>query len=133
MRARLRARCTPPVSGDTTTTVISGIVGVTGNMQLGQAYEQLPRTDTSCATNSTTTVTDAAAVAGDVGKGISSAGNIPVNTTITAVSNGVGYTISNAATTTASGLTFIVGAHPLPATPSGLTATNARYPYIKGS
>ncbi len=63
------------------------------------------RTDTGCGTNTTTTVTDSHAVAGDIYKNISG-GSIPAHAIITAVNVGVGYTISAAATATASGLTF---------------------------
>jgi hypothetical protein len=67
------------------------------------------RSDTGCGTNSTTTVTDAAAVATDLGRTITNA-NIPANTTISAVSVGVGYTLSQSATGTASSQTFVIGA-----------------------
>jgi len=67
-----------------------------------------PRTDTGCATFTSTTVTDSAAVTGDLYKAIAGTG-IPSGTTILAVSAGTGYTISQAATATASGLTFTIG------------------------
>jgi hypothetical protein len=69
-----------------------------------------PRVDTTAGgtTNGSTTVTDANAATGDVGRSITGTG-IPANATITAVNAGVGYTISAAATATASSLTFTIG------------------------
>ena len=73
----------------------------------------LQRTDTGCGTNNlSTVVTDAAAVAGDVGLPISGAG-IPAGATITAVTPGTGYSISSAATATASSVSFTVGQSPV--------------------
>lgn len=69
------------------------------------------RVDTGCGTSTVTpnTVTDTHAVSGDAGMPISNA-NIPLGTTITAVTPGTGYTISGAgATATASSQTFLVG------------------------
>jgi hypothetical protein len=66
-----------------------------------------PRTDAGCSTNSTTTVTDPSAVSGDQYKAIAGPG-IPPGTVITAVS-GTSCTISQAATATASSVTFTVG------------------------
>lgn len=86
---------------------MTGAVGVTVD---NCANWDIPsvRSDTGCATHTSTTVDDAAAVTGDLNKTISGTG-IPAGTRITAVSAGTGYTISQAATATASGLTFIVG------------------------
>jgi hypothetical protein len=68
-----------------------------------------PRTDTGCGTTSgSPTVTDTAAVSGDHGKTIAGAG-IPALTYITAVTPGTGYTISQNATATASGLSLVIG------------------------
>jgi hypothetical protein len=80
------------------------------------------RSDTGCGTNTTTTVTDPAAVAADAGKSISGPG-IPAAATIVSVTPGVGYVISAAATATASALTFVVGAGALPVSTT-LTYTN---------
>jgi len=66
------------------------------------------RSDSGCSTNTTTTVTDSHAVAGDLNAAISGT-NIPANTDINTVNAGVGYTISNAATGSAGSLTFTVG------------------------
>jgi hypothetical protein len=81
------------------------------------------RSDTGCGTTSaSTTVTDSHAVAADANKSISGPG-IPAGATITTVTAGTGYVISVAATATASGLTFIVGAGALPVSTT-LTYTN---------
>ena len=70
------------------------------------------RTDTGCGTTSgSTTVTDAAAITADNGKPITNA-NIPANTTISAVSAGVGYTLSAAATATATSQSFVIATNP---------------------
>lgn len=69
------------------------------------------RTDTGV-TATSTAIGDTSAVAGDVGKYISG-GSIPVGATITAVTPGTGYSISVAATTTASGVTFVVSQLPV--------------------
>ncbi len=102
-------------------------------MSTGHLYSQASRSDSGCATTtSSTTVVDTSAVSGDVGKGISNT-NLPTGTYITAVSAGVGFTVSAAATGTASGLTFVVGWCPLPATPASL-ANNGGFgrAYIRG-
>lgn len=65
------------------------------------------RTDTVGATNSNTTVGDVNAVATDLGKAITGAG-IPAGTSITAVTPGTGYTISQAATATATGVSLTI-------------------------
>lgn len=67
------------------------------------------RSDSGCGVSlGSYTVTDASAVAADIGLPITSA-DIPVGTVITAVSAGVGYTISQEATANAGSQTFIVG------------------------
>jgi hypothetical protein len=65
------------------------------------------RTD-SCTTQTSTTVLDATAVAGDLGKAVSGPG-IPLGTSITAVSAGTSWTISQAATASTSGVSLTVG------------------------
>jgi hypothetical protein len=88
-------------------TTVTNPAAVSGDNGKYLTSQNFPRVDTSCSTNTTTTVTDAWAQYSDLGCTITGTG-IPAATTITAVSNGVGYTISNAATATASGLTFTV-------------------------
>ena len=70
------------------------------------------RTDTGCGTNGTTTVTDSAAVSGDLGATITNTttpSSIPQYTTITAVTPGTGYTLSApAAGGTLTGQTFVI-------------------------
>jgi hypothetical protein len=89
------------------------------NQTAGSCYETLvdqncsftvagARADTGCATFSSTTVTDTHAVSGDAGLPINGPG-IPSGTTISSVSPGTGYVLSQAATATASSLTFYVG------------------------
>jgi hypothetical protein len=65
-------------------------------------------------TSGSTTVTDAAAVAADAGKVITGPG-IPPNTLIKSVTAGTGYVLSQAATATASPVTFVVGLVPVSA------------------
>jgi hypothetical protein len=81
---------------------------VTAGANLVGTWSTSARTDTGCSTNSTTTVLDSAAATGDINHVISGPG-IPSNTCITAVQAATGYTISHAATATASSLTFTVG------------------------
>jgi hypothetical protein len=77
------------------------------------------RSDAGCGTtNGSVTVTDAAAVAADLNKGITGPG-IPAGTAILGVTVGVGYTLSQAATATASALTFVVGLQPVNAIVTG--------------
>ena len=94
----------------------SGAVGAGGGGAGGGICVQ--RTDTGCTTQfptSATTVLDAAAAAGDLGRVITNA-NIPSGTTITAVQAGTGYTISQAATAAASAQSFVL---PVCAFPGG--------------
>jgi Major tropism determinant N-terminal domain len=102
-------------------------------MMAGLGCFTASHTDSSCSTQGTTTVLDASASSTFVGYGISCTGNIPANTTITGYSTGVSYTISNAATTTASGLSFIIGAHPLVSSPSVTSSAGGTCPFMKGS
>jgi len=78
----------------------------------GSSVTASTRVDTTAGgTNTTTTVTDANAVTGDLGRSISGT-NIPANAYITAVNAGVGYTISAAATGgVTSSITFTIGAN----------------------
>ena len=72
----------------------------------------LQRTDAGAGTNNlSTVVTDTLAQSGDVGLPISGTG-IPANTTITAVTPGTGYSISNAATATGT-TSVVVGQQPV--------------------
>ena len=89
-----------------TVTVTAGAAGAGGAAVTGMT----PRVDTTAGgTNTTTTVTDANAVAGDLGRSISGT-DIPANAYITAVNAGVGYTISAAATGgVTSSITFTIG------------------------
>ena len=93
-----------------TVTVTVGAGGTGGAAVTGLAS---PRVDTTAGgTNTTTTVTDANAVTGDLGRSISGT-NIPAGAYITAVTSGggVGYTISAAATGgVTSSITFTIGA-----------------------
>jgi hypothetical protein len=67
------------------------------------------RSDSGCGTTSgSTAVTDSHAVSGDAGLPIGNA-NLPAGTTIAAVRPGIGYTVSNAATGTASRQAFYIG------------------------
>ena len=61
-----------------------------------------------CSTNSTTTVTDASAIASDVGKGVSGPG-IPLNAYIVSVTVGTSFVMNVAATATAASLTMQIG------------------------
>jgi hypothetical protein len=95
-------------------TVLSNIV-VTGQQQSSTGgWSNGARTDTGlCGTNSTTTVTDTAAVAGDLFEAISGPG-IPPGAHITGLTGTgpsyTGYTISASATLTSSGpVTFVIG------------------------
>jgi hypothetical protein len=67
--------------------------------------------DTGCAVADITlyTVTDALAVAGDVGLPIACAGKIAADSRINSVNVGVGYTLSKKPTATGTGLTFVIG------------------------
>jgi hypothetical protein len=78
-------------------------------------------------------VLDADASETYIGYGLSCPGNVPVNTTITGCSPGVSYTISNAATTTASGLSFVIGMHPLISSPSVSSTFGGSVPFMKGT
>lgn len=78
----------------------------------GVAGSSASRADASCGTTTgSATVTDAATVAGDVGKCVTGAG-IPQGTTILSVSAGVSFVMSNTATATATvtATLFIPGA-----------------------
>ena len=67
------------------------------------------RSDTGCGTTlNSVTVTDTSAVAADLGAPITNT-NIPAGTAITAVSVGVGYTISQQASSGSVSQTFVVG------------------------
>jgi hypothetical protein len=110
-----------------TSTTVTDPAAVSGDVGKYLTSQNFPRIDTSCGTNSTTTVTDAWAQYSDLGCTITGTG-IPAATTITAVSNGVGYTISNAATATASGLTFtVIGGSGGYAHITGLTSSPTGY------
>src|SRR5580704_15510914 len=61
-----------------------------------------------CTTQSSTTVLNATAAAGDIGKAVTGPG-IPLGTSITGQSTGVSWTISNAATASTAGVLLTAG------------------------
>jgi hypothetical protein len=123
------------ISCDNTTATFTQQTGSNTVLCDSIAWYQASRTDTGLGgtTAGSTTVTDTAAVTADLGKGIYNAANIPAGATISAVSAGVGYTISAAATGTASAVTFIIGPHPLPATPASFIPALFSNVLMKGS
>jgi hypothetical protein len=123
-------------ANSTYTAVLVILVGADGLPTRARVYWSAVRTDAAVSTNGTTTVTDAAAVATDVGRTVTGP-LVPYGTVVQTVSAGVSFTVNNTIATQ-SGVAFTLTSpsvevcdHQLTATERSAFAPGTKWPFLE--